>query len=78
MIELIIMPVIGISLASGVPSLLRVRTAEREASAIESVQTINEAQANYAASCGGGFLRRRWPTLRRHQSALLMFLSGLS
>ena len=55
MIELIIMPVIGISLASGMPSLLRVRTAEREASAIESVQTINEAQANYAASCGGGF-----------------------
>lgn len=52
---LIVVAIIGIIAAIAVPGLLRARMAANEASAINSLRTINSAQAIYAASCGNGF-----------------------
>ena len=53
-VELLLI-IVGASVASGLPSFLRGQTEKREASAMESLRTINEAQEQYAAKCGGGF-----------------------
>jgi len=51
---LIVVAIIGIIAAIGVPGLLRARQSGNEASAIGSIRAINSAEATYAATCGGG------------------------
>ena len=51
---LIVVAIIGIIAAIAVPGLLRARQSGNEASAIGSVRSVNNAEATYAASCGGG------------------------
>ena len=52
---LIVVSLIGIIAAIGVPGLLRARIAGNEASAIASLRAINSSQQAYMSSCGGGF-----------------------
>jgi type IV pilus assembly protein PilA len=52
---LIVVALIGIIAAIGVPALLRARIAGNEASAIASLRAINSSQQAYMSSCGGGF-----------------------
>ena len=51
---LIVVTIIGIIAAIGVPGLLRARQSGNEASAIGTVRAVTSAEATYAASCGGG------------------------
>jgi type IV pilus assembly protein PilA len=52
---LIVVALIGIIAAIGVPGLLRARMAGNEASAIASMRAINSSQQAYMSSCGNGF-----------------------
>ncbi len=51
---LIVVAIIGIIAAIAVPGLLRARMSGNEASAIESLRSINSAEHTYSSSCGGG------------------------
>jgi prepilin-type N-terminal cleavage/methylation domain-containing protein len=51
---LIVVAVIAIVAAIAVPGFLRARVSANEASAVGSMRAINEAQATFSASCGGG------------------------
>ena len=55
---LIVVAIIGIIAAIGIPGLLRVRMSSNEASAIGSLRAINSSQHAYRASCGNGFLAK--------------------
>jgi type IV pilus assembly protein PilA len=52
---LIVVAIIGIIAAIAIPGLLRARWSADEASAIGSLRTIHNGQANYASTCAGGF-----------------------
>jgi type IV pilus assembly protein PilA len=55
LIELmIVVAIIGLIAAIGVPGLVRARIASLEAGAIGSLRAINSAQSTYASSCGRG------------------------
>ena len=51
---LIVVTIIGILAAIGVPGLLRARQSGNEASAIGSVRAVISGQTAFASSCGGG------------------------
>ena len=51
---LMVVAIIGILAAVAIPGLLRARMAGNEASAIGSLRAVNEGQAAYHTSCGGG------------------------
>ena len=52
---LIVVAIISVLGAIGIPSLLRNRMAANETAAITSLRMIHSAQATYAAICGNGF-----------------------
>lgn len=51
---LMVVAIIGVLAAVAIPGLLRARMAGNEASAIGSLRAINEGEAAYHTSCGGG------------------------
>ena len=51
---LMVVSIIGIIAAVAIPGLLRARMAGNEASAIGSLRAINEGEAAFHTSCGGG------------------------
>ena len=51
---LIVVGIIGIIAAIGVPQLLRARLSSQEAASSAALRAISSSQANYAATCGGG------------------------
>jgi len=51
---LMVVAIIGILAAVAIPGLLRARMAGNEASAIGSLRAINEGEAAFHTSCGGG------------------------
>jgi len=51
---LIVVTVIGIIAAIGIPGLLRARQSGNEASAVGSVRSMTSGQTAFASSCGGG------------------------
>jgi type IV pilus assembly protein PilA len=55
---LIVVAIIGIIAAIGVPGLLRARMSASEASAIASLRAINSAEVAYSSAGGGGFAER--------------------
>lgn len=51
---LIVVTIIGIIAAIGIPGLLRARQSGNEASAIGSIRSMTSGQTAFASSCGGG------------------------
>lgn len=51
---LLVVAIIGILAALGIPGLLRARQSGNEASAIGSVRAISAGQTAFSSSCGGG------------------------
>lgn len=60
---LIVVAIIGIIAAIGIPGLLRARQVGNEASAIGSVRAMSSGQTAFAASCGGGGFAETLPAL---------------
>ncbi len=52
---LIVVAVLGVIAAIGIPELLRARMAANEASAIAGLRAINSSEAAFASSCGHGY-----------------------
>lgn len=60
---LIVVTVIGILAAMGVPFLLAARAAANESSAIGSLRAMNTAESNYAVTCAAGAYNLNIPHL---------------
>jgi type IV pilus assembly protein PilA len=60
---LIVVTIIGIIAAIGIPGLLRARQSGNEVSAIGSIRSMTSAQTAFASSCGGGGYAETLPAL---------------
>lgn len=72
---LIVVALIGIIAAIGVPGLLRARMAGNEASAIASLRAINSSQQAYMSSCGNGYFASTLTILAQPAPAGTGFIS---
>jgi prepilin-type N-terminal cleavage/methylation domain-containing protein len=51
---LIVIAIIGVIAAIGIPQLLRARLSSQEAAAAAGLRVVSSSEANYAATCGAG------------------------
>ncbi len=51
---LIVVAIIGVIAAIGVPGLLRARVSAQEAAAVAVIRVVSSSEASYASSCGAG------------------------
>src|SRR5688500_1596308 len=72
---LIVVALIGIIAAIGIPGLLRARMSGNESSAIGSLRTIASSQQAYSSSCGNGFYASALPILGSAPAGSTPFLS---
>ena len=72
---LIVVALIGIIAAIGIPGLLRARMSGNEASAIGSLRAVVSSQQTYASSCANGFYAATLPILGSAPAGSTPFLS---
>jgi prepilin-type N-terminal cleavage/methylation domain-containing protein len=72
---LIVVALIGIIAAIGIPGLLRARMSGNESSAIGSLRAIVSSQHTYASSCANGFYAATLPILGSAPAGSAPFLS---
>ena len=72
---LIVVALIGIIAAIGIPGLLRARMSGNEASAVGSLRAILSSQQTYASSCANGFYATTLPILGSAPAGSSPFLS---
>ena len=60
---LIVVGLLGLIIGIAVPGLIHARNIGRETSAIAGLRALNDAQAAYAAACGGDAFATQFPTL---------------
>jgi type IV pilus assembly protein PilA len=72
---LIVVALIGIIAAIGIPGLLRARMSGNESSAIGSLRSILSAQQTFASSCANGFYASTLPILGSAPAGSSPFLS---
>jgi prepilin-type N-terminal cleavage/methylation domain-containing protein len=60
---LVVVGILGLIVGIAVPGLIHARNLGRETAAITAMRALNDAQAAYAAACGGDAYAVRFPTL---------------